>query len=180
MKKPDLSLLLLCFGFLSNHVQAGKRTALLLVLAFVFIPNLTFGGGYKLGTPAAIQYFDTMKRYSIPGISTGVVSGGITNDSVGSNAGFNDEYYKTFDYLVTSDTVGAEVGINLSSSGAVTYNYQIPFSVTYDFPDQVYPGQRIYLEPTFAWDTPTLTSTQQYNYYTSYNIGVNPPSVTWV
>lgn len=139
----------------------------------------------------AIKYFYNLKNYSWPRQASGSFIGNFSNPNVQSSSGdyfhkigweYEVHFCFTEDVPVVGDIVGAVAGVfggggclyeytqvygamlnwDFNVRGPVNYNYNIPFTASLNFPNTVYPGQRIYLDPTFVWGTPQVGATQGY------------------
>jgi cell division septation protein DedD len=137
---------------------------------------------YQLGNDAK-AYFNAISdqtklnayrilNYSTSSVGYGVFSGDLTNSNVLSSTydTFSLEYIVTISipYLFSAD-YGTKANWNFAVTGPIKYHFNFPYTAYVDFPDSVFPGQRIYLAPTFSWagaqgDMPTLKATQNYSY----------------
>jgi len=124
-------------------------------------------------------YFEALAALrSIPIQATGVFSGEITNPNAASSTGdaLMVEYTKHFrglgDYGVKGDLV-------FSAAGPIRYRFQVPYTAEFEVPDTVFPGQRIYLAPSFSWAAPeaklALEATQNYAYSFSNSFWFDAP-----
>lgn len=73
------------------------------------------------------------------------------------------------DYVIYSHDYGEQLDFDLNASGRTDYTYQFPYNVNFEFPDKVYPGERVVLRPVFDWTLVQVKATQQVAYsFASY------------
>ena len=146
---------------------------MLLLACAVFLPLQA--SGQTIVQPMVLQYFQALDSDSVTIKATGSFYDRIVNPNVKTNS--MDYFEGRLGYIVPlcigaggyciNDThnYGTMTNWYFQTQGAVTYNYNIPFSVEFRLPNTVYPGQRIYLAPTFNWSSPSITTAQDYEFW---------------
>ena len=147
---------------------------------YMCIPSYLFAqlrDNYTLGTTAR-TYQRFFGDYSWPSQSSGVFTGTFTNPNAFSSSydffhGFGytkhiDVCIPYTDQCIYSHDYGATINWDFNATGPINYTYNIPFEVSFSMPTTVFPGQRIYLTPTFTWasqgQNPGIATTQDYEY----------------
>lgn len=114
-------------------------------------------------------------------------AGGLPTSATGEIAGsasiaaasLSDGDY--FDLAVTKDFAGSgENGLRETldfnvSGGAVNYSFDVDYSLTFEFPSEVRPGDRVYLNPTVSWGDAWLQATQDLSFSTVNDVWINAP-----
>ena len=159
---------------------------MLLLACAVFLPLQASGWSIE-----AQKYFNFLGNYSWPYRASGSFISNFPNPYVQSSSGdyfhkigweYEVHFCFTEDVPVVGDVVGAVAGVfgaegclyeythvygfllnwDFNVRGPINYYYNIPFTASLRFPTTVYPGQRIYLDPTFTWGAPQVGATQGY------------------
>lgn len=120
------------------------------------------------------QYFQQLQG-GIPTSATGTISGTAASNSVNLSDG------SYFDFSVTKNfPFSGENGLKesldfITDGGPVNYTYDVPYSLSFDFPTEVTPGERVYLNPTVTWGDPWLQVAQNLTFRTDHNLWLNAP-----
>ena len=137
----------------------------------------------RLG-PRATAYFDAAKRFSVSNSVNGTFSGTLANPNVPSSSGesfhFGFVYHLCVPAVIVSGCVyehdyGNTFNWDFNAGGPAEYSYQFPYTVTFYFPNAVYPGQRVALQPVFSWGNATVNATQEVAYSATTSAWLDAP-----
>lgn len=109
-------------------------------------------------------------KYSYPKTASGKFSGSYTNENVRAvNADAIDiGFIKKLTLFGKTNEYGTKINWKFNSEGDVTYKYEIPYKVDFEFPFEVAPGSNFYLRPVFDFGNkagqPSLIASQNYTY----------------
>jgi alpha-tubulin suppressor-like RCC1 family protein len=116
-----------------------------------------------------------IKHISLPHIATGVISGTTLSDNVYLSDGSDFDFSYTRDFRWSGENGLKERFDFITEGGPIKYSYHIPYSITFDFPVEVYPGQRVYLNPNINWRSPSLQGSHDFNFRTEQYLWLNAP-----
>lgn len=157
---------------LSSTIQEGlllKNITLiiLLVVSMISIPSLTWARPAAQRLSFAQQYFQTIQNHSSQASASGILTGDIYVNDVQSSKDL--EFKLPITACIAGHCIDHDYGTSLkwvfSAKGNIIYHYDVPFTIQFDMPDKVYPGQIIRFEPHIVWDSPFIKSTQDYEFF---------------
>ncbi len=122
----------------------------------------------------------TQSAFAIPQSATGTISGiAASNWDFLTDGGF-------FSLDFTKDFPDGQAGrrgvkehLYFVAGSAVNYSYNVPYSLSFDFPTEVTPGERVYLNPTVTWGLPGLQATGALSYMTEHYLWIDAPYDGW-
>ncbi len=164
-----------------DRTPANCRTALLLALVCAS-PLAAQRPPYQLGQQAQ-RYFESLFGVSVPMSADGTFLDSVSTSNAASTSGdlFHFDWVYTvcvpnlFGGCIWSHDYNEQVHWDFNVGGPLTYVYQLPFSVTFDFPETVSPGERVYLRPMFTWANPQIRTTQAAEYSHTSSVKFDAP-----
>jgi hypothetical protein len=128
-------------------------------MAQTIYPNITDGKTYS----EALGFFGNQYR-NLPG----VFADSIVNSNLSAEfripVGWTDTWSFGIGALSYTHTYGTEIDWSFKTKDKITYTYKVPFNIDFYLPKQVYPGQKIILDPRFFWGAASLTTTHDVYY----------------
>ena len=145
------------------------------ILSSVFtLPHSASAIGLQFMRPAMQQYFG-QQQPGIPNSATGIISGTAASNDVYLSDGSNFDLSLTKNFPRSGEN-GVRESLDFITGGApVNYTYDVPYSLSFDFPTEVTPGERVYLNPTVTWESPWLQATEDLTFMTDHSLWLNAP-----